>query len=53
MQYKFRISAIALIVVVLAILPLVVSAQPGPDESTLVIAQTVDIDSWDQRNRLN
>ncbi len=47
MQYKFRISAIALIVVVLAILPLVVSAQPGPDESTLVIAQTVDIDSWE------
>lgn len=37
----------SVIVLVLSLLPLVVAAQPSPDESTLVIAQTVDVDSWE------
>jgi peptide/nickel transport system substrate-binding protein len=41
-----RISIV--IVLILALLPLVVSAQaPGPDDATLVIAQSVDVDGWE------
>jgi peptide/nickel transport system substrate-binding protein len=47
MQSKFRMSAIALLVMLLAALPLLVVAQPAADDSTLVIAQTVDVDGWE------
>lgn len=47
MKSKLRMSAIALLVTVMAVLPLIVQAQPSPDENTLVIAQSVDVDSWE------
>lgn len=47
MQKTSRTGLIALVVMVLAALPLLVHAQPMPDEDTLVIAQSVDVDSWE------
>jgi peptide/nickel transport system substrate-binding protein len=47
MSNKYRLSVISLIVAVLAVLPLLVGAQPAADENTLVIAQSVDVDSWE------
>lgn len=39
---------IVLVLAVFALLPLVIYAQsPGPDETTLVISQSVDVDSWE------
>ncbi|MEM6284215.1 MAG: ABC transporter substrate-binding protein, partial [Chloroflexota bacterium] len=47
MKFNLRKGAVALIVTVLAVLPFIVNAQPGPDDTTLVIAQTVDTDGWE------
>ncbi len=39
------LRAVALVAILA--LALVVNAQPGPDETTLVIAQSVDTDGWE------
>ena len=45
MKKLFKI--LILVTLIVGLVPLTAQAQPGPDDSTLVVAQTVDVDGWE------